>query len=359
MIQALGAVAYRFFDQQQKLQRKVKKMGEKSLPHFWNLDERPSNYRSHPAGFNGKKIQVSASSQPSESELRDLIENRGVDIVVDLREEPHGFASLLLKKEDLPSWESTRQPLDFSDSNPHFRSLAISYTNFGNLPNPAISMESLLKKEKKIFQEVRRQSALDLSLLSWSQLSQMTNPPQKPLLWHYPMAKALSERELVQNINQQREKKGLSPVEYYRVPITDELAPEPRDVDDLVKIYKYAVLSGKNIHFHCVGGYGRTTTALVITQIIDGKRFEEALDYESEKNPLIGKSAHDLRKIRKNFYSDPLKLEKVAVRIGMLYRFYEYWNSTAKEKESFERFMKKHPLTKKDVANMKNYIVFV
>jgi len=56
---------------------------------------------------------------------------------------------------------------------------------------------------------------------------------------------------------------------YYRVPITDECAPEEQDIDSLIDIFK-AYLDAHNrnaIIFNCQMGRGRTTTGMVCARL--------------------------------------------------------------------------------------------
>lgn len=59
-------------------------------------------------------------------------------------------------------------------------------------------------------------------------------------------------------------------MKFFRVPITDEEAPEEDDFDDLVMTSKMAVSSQEDVRliFNCQMGRGRTTTALIIGSLL-------------------------------------------------------------------------------------------
>eukprot|EP01114_Cavostelium_apophysatum_P013555 TRINITY_DN3308_c0_g1_i1.p1 TRINITY_DN3308_c0_g1~~TRINITY_DN3308_c0_g1_i1.p1 ORF type:complete len:477 (-),score=140.48 TRINITY_DN3308_c0_g1_i1:41-1471(-) len=65
--------------------------------------------------------------------------------------------------------------------------------------------------------------------------------------------------------NTQRETK--IPMEYFRIPITDELAPEENDFDDIVAVLKFCT-PHTAIVCNCQMGRGRTTTGLVCAYLI-------------------------------------------------------------------------------------------
>jgi len=57
------------------------------------------------------------------------------------------------------------------------------------------------------------------------------------------------------------------PMEYYRIPITDECAPEEKDFDQLVATFK-ALPEKSAVVFNCQMGRGRTTTGLVCAYLL-------------------------------------------------------------------------------------------
>lgn len=78
-------------------------------------------------------------------------------------------------------------------------------------------------------------------------------------------------------------------VSFYRIPITDEHAPQVSDVNSIVKLIDENK-TAQNKTFHCHLGHGRTTTGLTMASIID-----KAPLAQIEKDP--SKEAEAIRKI--------------------------------------------------------------
>jgi len=77
-------------------------------------------------------------------------------------------------------------------------------------------------------------------------------------------------------------------VDYYRIPITDELAPEEKDFDELITVLK-ETMPNTSVVFNCQMGRGRTTTGLVcaflMSQIMTGDWVPKGRAYIDYENP--------------------------------------------------------------------------
>ena len=69
----------------------------------------------------------------------------------------------------------------------------------------------------------------------------------------------------------QIEKEGYK-IKYFRVPVTDERAPEPKDFDDLLNIIKDIDIKNTHLIFNCQMGRGRTTTGTIIASLVNNMR---------------------------------------------------------------------------------------
>jgi hypothetical protein len=67
---------------------------------------------------------------------------------------------------------------------------------------------------------------------------------------------------------EQMQREGFQ-VDYARIPVTDEKAPEPADFDALVARFKQAA-PGTEMVMNCHAGRGRTTTAMVVADLMTG-----------------------------------------------------------------------------------------
>jgi hypothetical protein len=320
-------------DEQKQLEKEVAKISRENTRKFWEADPPFKNFRAHPAG-NG--IFVSGSSQPTPQALAYLATQKHVGIDVDLREEPHGY--IKTQKDNFVS---------------------VSRTNYGNWPNPGIKRKILMKKEEKILKKAEKMGNIELVI---NDASKAVIPHkkiiQKPKGIPTKVLEAETEKEAIEALNKARTAEHLPEMEYYRVPITDELPPTPHSVDQLVKLYQHAKASGKNIHFHCEAGRGRTTTAMVLTRIMDGLSVEDALNYESNANILNG-LGKDLREIKAHELLQPVLVKAAALRLGILFRFHDYWNSPQREKVSFEDYMKEHPMDNNFMKKMASMLKII
>lgn len=90
------------------------------------------------------------------------------------------------------------------------------------------------------------------------------------------------------------------PVRFYRIPITDEHAPEVSDVNSIVKVLDENK-GARNRTFHCHLGHGRTTTGLTIASIIkEAPLTQTVIDRSNDagairKIPAVEKMAKLLR----------------------------------------------------------------
>lgn len=323
-------------DEEAKLKHEVAELSKQRPGRFWEADPEFKNFRSHSGGVNANTplntIQISGSSQPTPSALAYLADQRAVGIVVDLREEPHGYINNPHPGDDAPEH--------------HF--LALSYTNHGNWPNPGINTAVLLEKEKNLLHAAKRAGDMKLVYESISKQGVPTfrqiNRAPVTTTETVPVTEVGTEKSAVAALNRERASKGLKPVEYYRIPVTDELPPTPEAVDKLVLIYRHALATGKNIHFHCEAGRGRTTTAMTYTGVMDGKSVEDAVVAETNLNPELDGRGKDIREIKTDELIEPVLVKATALRLGMLYRFHDYWNSPSRSAMDFSDYMKQHPM---------------
>jgi len=94
-------------------------------------------------------------------------------------------------------------------------------------------------------------------------------------------------------------------IEFERIPITDELAPQEQDFDQLVNTLKtFPAGSGAAIIFNCQMGRGRTTTGLVCAYLLN----QNVLKSWKPKNDFSEKSAEHPPDYRRGEYHVILKI---------------------------------------------------
>lgn len=119
-----------------------------------------------------------------------------------------------------------------------------------------------------------------------------------------------TERQLVQN----------SGVHYLRLSITDHKRPTDEQVDAFLTLIK-AIPHDAWIHFHCRGGVGRTSTLVLILDMIKNKgKFSMDNFIEKQKEQGGAKSLFKMNPAKKH------KLGDAIIRKEFLINFYSYVN---------------------------------
>lgn len=107
---------------------------------------------------------------------------------------------------------------------------------------------------------------------------------------------------------------------YQQVPIVDHEKPEVRDADRLIAFYSSTPLNTW-WHFHCAGGQGRTTTAMIIVDMLANRRRNIPFEDYLKRHYLIGGANFT------ELTTDPekqWKYQDAVERVDFLKSFYEY-----------------------------------
>ncbi|MDD7793203.1 phosphatase domain-containing putative toxin [Clostridium sp. 'White wine YQ'] len=190
-------------------------LNSSNLPkHFRKTTDKIDIKDSKILNLNGlENLNVSGSSQFTEHSLKtikDALDTKKKIIVIDLREESHGFI----------------------DGN------AISFKNKYNNANHGLTRREVIAKEKK-----------DLKSIPKNEFVTFYNKPQTTLTPN----KVYNEEKLVNSLG----------MKYKRIPVTDGSIPTNEAVDYFVKEIN-SLSKDKWIHFHCKEGIGRTTTFMIM-----------------------------------------------------------------------------------------------
>ncbi len=219
-----------------------------------------------------KEMRISGSGQFSEEAFKEMIHELSLlpkhFIVVDLREESHGFIN----------------------------GFPVSWTNGDNSANMNKSLSQI-----EIDENQRLQSAVR------SRIIETYHPFDGLKKWL--INKVKTEKELVKSIG----------AAYFRLPVTDRHRPSDETIDQLIEFIKH-LKQHYWVHFHCKGGKGRTTTFLILFDIAKNGKFLTL--YEILKRQyLIG--GVDLTQTKK-YTADLTKNAKD--RIEFIHLFYRYCN---------------------------------
>ena len=177
-----------------------------------------NNNQSLPGEFRITSLGASASSQFTRGSLEKMLEvlQKQNVIIVDLREEPHGFLN----------------------------GNAISWFSYRNWGNQGESKPSIIRDENEKIHKLSEQKFAFVFI-------QKTYPVP---FW---IESVMTEQELTRAFN----------VGYYRLPITDHVKPSDTTVDEFVNFIQQLPKESW-LHFHCSAGKGRATTVLTMLDMM-------------------------------------------------------------------------------------------
>lgn len=189
-----------------------------TLPHHFRIISSKTNLgENQDINLEGlDKLNMSGSAQFTESALsliKDSIPNNYSIIAVDLREESHGFIN----------------------------GIAVSWKNSNNSANKGLSLPEVLSAENKLLQSI----TLDT-----------------PITFHNT-----KETVVPKSVQNELELTKSKEIGYIRIPVTDGHVP----TDDMVDYFIDFVNKLPNnawLHFHCKAGIGRTTTFMIMYDIM-------------------------------------------------------------------------------------------
>lgn len=243
----------------------LEKRAVKLVKNMDNGETLPRNFRiiAH--------LQASGSGQFSAKSLDAVLKALPVAadhvIIVDLREEAHGFAD----------------------------GTAISWYGEHNWENKGKGAEEIEKQQALRLQALESEGFMDIY-------------SSKRVLWmtRTPVSATESEEELVRSLE--------LGVGYRRFYVTDHSGPSDATVKEFLAFIR-ELQPGTWLHFHCAAGRGRTTTFLAMYDIIQNGS-EDSFDTIVKRQYLLGGvdlSAHT---------SVPYKQEAARERFELLRRFY-------------------------------------
>ncbi|MBI3928262.1 MAG: hypothetical protein HY319_22145 [Armatimonadetes bacterium] len=134
----------------------------------------------------------------------------------------------------------------------------------GNLTATSISGRNLEEIEENLRQEVLAEAERNHGRIALHDESADGRLTQRELL--LDPERVQTPRQIFDSLRSEGYR-----VSYHRVPISDEKAPEPQDFDELVRLLKDQPPETPRI-FNCQAGRGRTTTGMVIADLVDQAR---------------------------------------------------------------------------------------
>lgn len=269
---------------------------EKSWEELTAEDKKGILYATTPERAGLDKMKMSGSSQFGRAALQDILHRlegtygAKATVIVDLREEPHGF----LNEEGVPfslygEGDAFSRGKDWSQLE-HVETQVVSLVN------------SMGEQRKKLF--IQQITGIDKGVITDTKVHTLS------------VESACREDALVAAFDSG----------YIRLGFTDHHRPEDDDLDDFRKHFD-ALPRGVWKHFKCRAGVGRTTTGMVLFDMMENYR-NPALTFEDivMRHHFIG-GANLLAPVT----SDPKKAWKAKaafLRAKMLWNYYKYLNNT-------------------------------
>lgn len=221
-----------------------------------------------------RDLAVAGTSQFSEKGLREITHYfKPPFIIIDLRQESHGFI----------------------DGN------AVTWSNKRNNVNQGKMAAQIRQDEKQWLLGLQAQRAIPVIANAKDTARHMIYLPNKDIQ---------SERQLVK-------KRGLG---YQRFFITDHSAPNTTTVDEFIRFYQ-GLPKGTKLLFHCRGGAGRTTTFLMMVDMLRNAKQVSFEDIVKRQMLLGGKDLFRLPLV--NDYRHTLAKQRQV----FLQKFYQYCRS--------------------------------
>ncbi|MBA3954705.1 hypothetical protein H0X48_05300 [Candidatus Dependentiae bacterium] len=223
--------------------------------------------------------------------------------IIDLRKEPHGFLN--------------NEP--------------ISWYGHHNLINAGLTPRQVEQDQKKRLAAVGRKQSVSVCILCKDEVNK--GPTSLPCVCkNKPVHLVQSEEELVR-------KNGMN---YKRFYIQDGHAPNDSQVDDFIR---YAKSLPKNtwLHMHCRAGIGRTTTFLVMYDILRNCS-KASLKTIIEKHALHG----GINLLSKDNMNAKWKVAPLTERIAFIQKFYTYCKQALPKGLSWSTWKKQVSSTKKN-----------
>lgn len=215
-------------------------------------------------------LRISGSAQFSEKTFHAMVNSILVDpnqlIVIDLREESHGFLN----------------------------EVAVSWTDGNNFANRNKTKTEIISDEN-------------------ARLKECLQEQEMKIIDHLGKSNTM----IIHNIKTEQELVENAGVTYIRLPVTDHKHPSNEIIDEFVSMINH-LPSDYWIHVHCKGGRGRTTTLLCMYDIIKNAH-QVSLEDILDRQCLIG--GIDLTQIQKK---NSERSQDAKERLEFIREFYRY-----------------------------------
>lgn len=223
-------------------------------------------------------LQIIGSAQFSKATLENALKKiDGPVWIVDLRKESHGFVN----------------------------GTPISWYSRGNQSNISESDDNIIRQEQMIFNDVRRQGSILVAQI----LKKKDGVIIKSRPIDMKVSNAQTESSLINHLN----------LSYLRLGVLDHHRPSDDTVDHFIDFVK-TLPPDAWLYFHCRGGKGRTSTFMVMYDMMKNAK-KVSMDDIITRQTYLGSS--DLVSIS-DLEEDAWKREDMIERKDFIAKFYQY-----------------------------------
>ncbi len=243
------------------------------------------------------RLQAAASAQFSKTTLENALKKiDGPVWIVDLRQESHGFVD----------------------------GMPISWYSKGNQSNAGESDDNLVRQEQMLINDVRRQGSILVSQILKKKEGVITK--SRPI--DIKVKNAQIEASLVTNLN----------LGYIRLGVLDHNRPSDATVDHFLEFTK-TLPEEAWLYFHCRGGRGRSTTFMVMYDMIKNAKKVSLEDIVKRHALLGGSDLFNLKTDDDEVWKQPFIDERKA----FITKFYNYAkDSRGYGKKTWTEWSNKH-----------------
>ena len=237
------------------------------------------------------ELKISGSAQFSVMELAEIISKIGQKnniFIVDLRLEWHGFLN----------------------------GVPVNWYGVQNASNKGKCTDQIVREEEDLLKKLYDQKDINIGIIESKDKSGQKVPTTKTV--PFKVSSFLSESGLTT-----KNKLG-----YLRLPVSDALAPSKEVVAEFLD-FVAKLPAGSWIHFHCAAGRGRTTTFMVMYDIIRNGKKVSLVDILNRHELLGGSNLAAFGSEKSWKYPHAVK------RYQFIQKFYQFVNET-KELSSCE-----------------------
>ncbi|KTD43354.1 fused DSP-PTPase phosphatase/NAD kinase-like protein [Legionella quateirensis] len=143
----------------------------------------------------------------------------------------------------------------------------------------------------------------------------------------------------IKNTHTEKEISQLSGLEYFRIPVPDYHPPSPEQVDHYLTLFKKLPAKAW-LHYHCAAGKGRTTTFMVMHDILANGTQVSLSDIVTRQSRLGG---INLFEPSESLSTQPWKNEYHRARIDFIKLFYTFVHKGIYPNQSFTQWINNQP----------------